>query len=569
MVTFTQLLIYDTIALTLIFYILLLATGSSRSRRTYPLSPRVLEALTVCLLLAYAASQLNSLLRGYRDPLVFGLISVLSILMVLYALSGEPRRGLVLVSLLLVSLSEPLTLYIGNDFYPRWDWTSDTILKTGSLSEYFHGIISAGLYYLIPVSYLRQVMLALVCEPSYIIPFINAVAEYIAYVISLYAFFKRSCFGILAGVISVLILVSSPGDNVLTGRLVGSFIFSFMLASLIYYYTGWISALISSTLFMVVMIFQHGSPVVGYLLLFFPLLLKSGDEDLGLKNASRRVGIITVILLATASVYWIYTHIVMQIAHIGTSFMESIASYFLPAQQGVISPWTYVPRYESEGYLVHSYAWAFPVAVSAALLLGYLTRVLTRRNRESDRVIGIASALLATVFVGASFIAYKLSESGQYFIPVGYFLALISSTIALSRILVRNLKISIVAMVLLAVFIYTGTSSPSHANLEHPEFESAAMIFRYTRYIEASLVSRILSPQIRVYYDYDLPVSGGIYKGIRERVYLILQGYDPRALDQGNVVYAIKNVRLNGEETIFSTTSLVYRSDYYTFFYVG
>lgn len=569
MVTFTQLLIYDTIALTLIFYILLLATDSSRSQRTYPMPSRVLEALTVCLLLAYVASQLNSLLRGYRDPLVFGFISVLSILMVLYALCGEPRRGLILVSLLLVSLSEPLTLYIGNDFYPRWDWTSDTILRTGSLSEYFHGIISAGLYYLIPVSYLRQVMLALVCQPSYITPFINVVAEYIAYVISLYAFFKRSRFGILAGVISVLILVSSPGDNVLTGRLVGSFILPLMLASLIYYHTGWISALISSTLFMVVMIFQHGSPVVGYFLLFFPLLLKSGDKDLELKNASRRVGIITVILFVSASVYWIYTHIVMRISHIGTSFMESIASYLLPAQQGVISPWTYVPRYESGGYLVYSYAWAFPVAVSAALLLGYLTRVLTRRNRESDRVIGIVSALLATVFVGASFIAYKVSESGQYFIPVGYFLALISSTIALSRILVRNLKISIAAMILLAVFIYTGTSSPSHANLEHPEFESTAMIFRYTRYIEASLVSRILSPQIRVYYDYDLPVSGGIYKGIRERVYLILQGYDPRALDQGNVVYAIKNVRLNGKETIFSTTSLVYRSDYYTLFYVG
>jgi hypothetical protein len=92
------------------------------------------------------ASQLNSLLRGYRDPLVFGLISVLSILMVLYALSGGPRRGLILVSLLLVSLSEPLTLYIGNDFYPRWDCTSDTILRTGPLSEYYHDIINAGLY---------------------------------------------------------------------------------------------------------------------------------------------------------------------------------------------------------------------------------------------------------------------------------------------------------------------------------------------------------------------------------------------------------------------------------------
>jgi hypothetical protein len=492
---------------------------------------------------------------------------MLSILMVFYVLINGPGGGLILISLLLVSLSEPLTLYIGNDFYPRWNWTSDTILRTGFLNEYFHDIISAGLYYLIPVSYLRQVMLALVCQPSHVTPFINAVAEYLVYTISLYAFFKRSRFGTLAGVISVLILISSPGDNVLTGRLIGSFIFPFMLSSLIYYRTGQISALISSTLFMVGMVFQHGSPVVGYLLLFFPVLLRGWDEDLELENASRRVGIIAVILFAMALMYWVYTHIVMQASRIGISFLESIIGY-LPARHEAISPWTYVPRYESESYLVYSYAWAFPVAVSTALLLSYLTRVLTRRNKESSQIIGVTSAFLATTIVGASFLAYKVSESGQYFIPLGYFLAMISSTIALSRILERNLKASFATLILLALFIYTGTSSPSHANLEHPEFESAAMIHRYIRYIEASLVSKMLDPQSRVYHDYDLPISGGIYKTIRERLYLILQGYDPRALDQGDVIYAIKNARLNSKETIFFTTSVIYRSDYYTLFYV-
>lgn len=570
MITFTQLLIYDTIALILIFYVLLLVMNSSRGQSTYPISPRVLKALIVCLLLAYVASQLVSLLRGYRDPVVFGLISVLSILMVFHVLINGPGGGLIPISLLLVSLSEPLTLYIGNDFYPRWNWTSDTILRTGFLNEYFHDIISAGLYYLIPVSYLRQVMLALVCQPSHVTRFINAVAEYLVYTISLYAFFKRSRFGTLAGVISVLILISSPGDNVLTGRLIGSFIFPFMLSSLIYYRTGQISALISSTLFMVGMVFQHGSPVVGYLLLFFPVLLRGWDEDLGLENASRRVGVITVILFAVALIYWVYTHIVMKVSHTGISFLESIIGY-LPVRHEAISPWTYVPRYESgssESYLVYSYAWAFPVAVSTALLLSYLTRVLTRRNKESSQIIGVTSAFLATTIVGAGFLAYKVSESGQYFIPLGYFLAMISSTIALSRILERNLKASFTALILLALFIYTGTSSPSHANLEHPEFESAAKIHRHTRYIEASLVSKMLDPQSKVYYDYDLPISGGIYKTIRERLYLVLQGYDPRALDQGDVIYAIKNARLNSKETIFFTTSVIYRSDYYTLFYV-
>jgi predicted PurR-regulated permease PerM len=227
-------------------------------------------------------------------------------------------------------------------------------------------------------------------------------------------------------------------------------------------------------------------------LLFFPVLLRGWDEDLGLENASRRVGVITVILFAVALIYWVYTHIVMQVSHTGISFLESIIGY-LPARHEAISPWTYVPRYESESsesYLVYSYAWAFPVAVSTALLLGYLTRVLTRRNKESSQIIGVTSAFLATTIVGASFLAYKVSESSQYLIPLGYFLAMISSTIALSRILERNLKASFAALILLALFIYTGTSSPSHANLEHPEFESAAMIHRHTRYIEASLVSK-------------------------------------------------------------------------------
>jgi hypothetical protein len=78
----------------------------------------------------------------------------------------------------------------------------------------------------------------------------------------------------------------------------------------------------------------------------------------------------------------------------------------------------------------------------------------------------------------------------------------------------------------------------------------------------------MLDPQSKVYYDYDLPISGSIYKTIRERLYLVLQGYDPRALDQGDVIYAIKNARLNSKETIFFTTSVIYRSDYYTLFYV-
>ena len=57
-------------------------------------------------------------------------------------------------------------------------------------------------------------------------------------------------------------------------------------------------------------------------------------------------------------------------------------------------------------------------------------------------------------------------------------------------------------------------------------------------------------------------------KRIREKLYLILQGYDPRALEQGSVVYAIKNERLGGAESILRVSSVVYRSDFYTLFYV-
>jgi hypothetical protein len=218
---------------------------------------------------------------------------------------------------------------------------------------------------------------------------------------------------------------------------------------------------------------------------------------------------------------------------------------------------------------VYSYAWAFPVALSVALLLNYITRMLMQRSILRSLNTGDSSSFLATMVVGASFIAYRIAESGQYFIPVGYFFALIASTIALSRILEgRRLDIILTTIALLAIFIYTGMSSPSHAHLEHPEFESAAQIFRYTRYVEASEISQQLSPTIKVYYDYDLPISGGIYKTIRERIELILQGIDPRTLEQGKVIYAIKNERLIGAENIFSASSIVYRSDFYTLFYV-
>jgi len=573
MISFTQMLIYNTVFLTSIFYILLTIRSRTSNRKSpiLPVPLRILKILVIGLLLVYIVCEMGSLLRGYRDPIVFGLMTSLSILIVFCAASNSStgNTALILLSLLVVSLSEPLTLCLGNDFYPRWDWMSDTIMRTGHLNEYFHGIINAGLYYLIPVSYLRQITLALVCQPSYVIPFINAVIEYLAYVISLYAFFKKSRFGVLAGVLSVLILISSPGDNVLTGRLIGSFIFPFMLSSLIYYRTGWTSAMISSLLLMIGMIFQHGSPVMGYSILFFPMLLKGWDDDLVLRGVSRRVGVLIAVLSVAASTYWFYTHIINQIFHISYSFINSILSYFLPSQREVISPWAYVPRYELGGYQVYSYAWAFPVALSAALLLNYITRMLMQRSIARPLNTGDASSFLATMVVGTSFISYSIAEGGQYFIPVGYFLALIASTIALSRILEgRRLGMMLVTIALLAIFIYTGISSPSHANLEHPEFESAAYIFRRTRYVEASEVSQLLSPAIKVYYDYDLPISGGIYKTIRERIDLVLQGCDPRTLEQGRAVYAIKNERLSGTENIFYTSSIVYRSKFYTLFYV-
>ena len=577
MVSFTQLLIHNTVVLTLVFYVLLLITSRQTSRtlnvkqRASFIPPNALKILMVSLLLTYLVFQTISLLRGYRDPMVFTLIASLSALMVIEVLNESSARNsfLPLLPLLMISLSEPLTLYVGNDFYPRWDWSSDTILRTGHLDAYFREIVSAGLYYLIPVSYIRQVMLALTCQPSHVTPFINVVAEYLACVISLYAFFKRSRFGVLAGVLSILILISSPGDNVLTGRLVGTLIFPFMLSSLIYYRTGQTSALISSLPLMMGTVFQHGSPVIGYFLLFLPALFKGRDEDLELRGASRRVGILVAVLSIIASAYWIYTHIINRVSYVGYSFVNSILSYFLPSLREAISPWTYVSLYESGGYLVYSYAWAFPVALSAALLLNYMTKVLMGRSIMKPLNIGEASSFLASTVVVASFLAYRVAESGQYLIPVGYFLALIASTIALSRILKgKRLSVLLAAMVLLAVFTYTGISSPSHAHLEHPEFETAAQIFRSTRYIEASLVSRLLDPQIRVYYDYDLPIRGGIYKTIREKLYLILQGYDPRALEQGNVVYAIKNKRLSGAESIFRVSSVVYRSYFYTSFYV-
>jgi len=37
-------------------------------------------------------------------------------------------------------------------------------------------------------------------------------------------------------------------------------------------------------------------------------------------------------------------------------------------------------------------------------------------------------------------------------------------------------------------------------------------------------------------------------------------------LEEGNVLYAIKNARLSGEEAIFFLSSIVYRRDFYTLF---
>jgi len=524
------------------------SSASSRRRLIYILTPLSLISLYLGIL-AYSNYQ------GFRPIYFFIILGLTYIVIVLMSLTASERfmKKYLLAFTIIVAVTEPIATLGINNFYPRVDYTKSSIYTTGHLFEYFEAISKTGFYYLIPVEGLTGVFLSLVTGPNITTHFLLKFFEVVALSLCLVlAFFKLSKSMLLA-FLAFLLMWVDPGNSFMMGRLTTSpYFFIYLLTVSIYLMRGNRVSLLLSVIPMLPMIFEHGSTVVTSLLLFIALMIYDRvikGYGHGKDIAWPRLIVPALILLSSTLTYWISTYIFYSVTSLGVKFVNSLLSYFAVGGEQVTLEytfWGYSTRYVKEEYRVFSYAWAYTPAVSAAILLIFLVKLLFRSKLDNatHNVLMYVHGVLGSLIVLMSFATYQMSEAGQYWITVGYYLTSIAAGLATYNIISRSRKVFVlVALILSTAFIVLGAYSPAHAPLEHPDFEDAAYIFRYPHYVEADLIGKVMGGYFNVYGDYDLPLSRGLYKPIRERIYAILEGFDPRAVVGSHALIFIKTQR--------------------------
>jgi hypothetical protein len=309
------------------------------------------------------------------------------------------------------------------------------------------------------------------------------------------------------------------------------------------------------------MVFAHPSGFMAIVALLLPLAF------LGIKGwriereNNRRIMLPLLTTIVVAFTYWIYTYIITLMVHRGVSVYSTVLSYF----SGVTaegSPW-YIPRYYLSGNEIFAYAWAAPAALSAALLLSTIFQFIRKRRFDTCQSLTVVSAFAGLLITLLAYLSYQRGEGGQYLIVVGYFLLLLSSSVVAIKLLTsRSRKYVVIAAALLALFVFVGMYSPDWAPLEHPNFESSATIHPYHVYIEAEAVTPLIPNNATVYYDYDFPIRGGIYKSTRNVILQVSSGADLTQFARPPItLYGIREERFLGNIVLDWDT--VYSSGYH------
>jgi len=197
------------------------------------------------------------------------------------------------------------------------------------------------------------------------------------------------------------------------------------------------------------------------------------------------------------------------------------------------------------------------------LLIPTIFQFVRKKKVDPSQSLTVISA-----FAGLSiiFFAYLTlgGETGQYLIPVGYFLLMLSSSVVAAKLLTnRSKKYAVIVAALLAFSIFAGSYSPDWAPLEHPNFEAAAKIHPYHVYLEAETVISLIPTGATVYNDYDFPIGTGLYKPARTVILQVCYGADPTQFARPPItLYGIREERFS-ESTALDNLDTTYSSGYH------
>jgi len=492
--SFTQALVIGGLVLTLVFYLLFLLCYR---KFTFAFSKHLLLFSCfswlgyVVFLMSFILVTVYSLYLGHR-PWLYFLILALSVLYVAFGNNQKGSRIKNISIIAVVSLLLPLTILSNNNFL---DFGTDQgahlrrgleIVETGGWEQ------RAGISYYEPFPVLSVLLASITIVTGFsssayvfLLPFSSLLLAFILYSLS-----KQITSSEKAGALAFFVILSIPplAFILLIPRDM-SLIFAFICLHLVIklIYKGSRATVLCLIPPLVIMVILHATGPFLILSLFLPLGIYSiiSRSSLTIPRQFRSVSILMVVVMFT---YWVFNHmVIVSVMGVAGNFFITIAKYLsgMPLSYEEAAR----PYFQASTEMAQVwFAWAIPPAIVAGYCLHrFHDIVVSRAHRECGHwahkmaELGSATGLLLLL------ISFILAYYGHYIytiVPVYALLAFLMIYF-LSRLLAtRNELVTIITVVFLIVFLFIGSSSPTWAPIENPDFPTRRRLYNQIVYTQ-------------------------------------------------------------------------------------
>jgi len=578
--TFTEAIMYEGIVLVLLLVPTLIYSlwGKGRSKPRISLrSAKLLDIIVILLTLITAISSVLPIGNEAVRPIIFFIMEgVLSGLFVVYTVF-RGKFSVLLFAMVVAVLTPTISLFVWNHMYPPSTLSILPLYTSGNVTAYQTGFASAeaeGLYYFIPIYDLLMVPFGLITNLT--TSGINIIYPTVQLVVSFLMFWVLlRKIGADKSLPGLMLLISIPNLSVVIGRIGLPLPYMFLVLLLLMMNTVQPSRKTISLMILpiIVGVFAHPIAPITLIGLFVVSSLIPLLKFTSIKGMDKALKITLLI----TSAYWFNLYLSTLVLGDAKSLYDAgigFVSMLLGGKAGEVIGGTTItsliaPGYSDPSFRIFSYAWAVPFAIAASLALALIFFFLRKKPTESVLSgakinLGFSSAISSILFIAFAFSGYVIgSGSAQYMLPVAFFLAMLSSVIAIDLTL-EKFKIFpvIIIVILLASMVALGSYSPEYATTEHPNFEVSSTIHPYDTYIQSNDLLGLLKQNITVYSDYDITISLGLYKPVRQIIYSILDGQSTFR-DYGQALFILTIARLQQEAVLnqSSISDIVYMSD--------
>jgi hypothetical protein len=581
--SFTILLIIFAFAIFVVATLLFRWLGEVEQKTGKMSRPNLLFSILCVFLGIFFILSIYYAILGQRTIIwffVFVLIGILSLYIAGFSTPNFRRLSIIVILVLaVVQSSMPILQNRGIIFGPdQWRDLKITtyIIEKGTFKDY--PWLEPGFYSFIP---LFNILNAAVSEilgcPAMVTIGILPVFFCLLSVLSIYAILKKLTGNVLISLIAVMIFLSTPRLAIVqavpsTASIsLGILLFFLFIKGAVSFSRNFMSP-IALLAFTIAVMHPIG--------VFIVLIISSGTLLLNHVYAKERLNprIITFVkgvfafCLFIPLAYW-------------SSAKEVFAGVFKPLTKFLLSltkfekaPSIYTPQYQSAGFEIFSFAWALPVAFSAAYILTTFVTGWRKGSRLSQitlrQVIDVCglAGLLLILSAFASVMVDPGASVERYVNVIGYSLLILTASFVFGQFLFSKKKIVIFfAVLLLSANIVIGSSSPDWAPFENPAF--GAIRYTFTSFIEANTMVNFLPNNIHLYEDHDIPLSSvGSMKNITLITYRSYQPtraiiqifkdnsftpFDPRYHD---TVLVIKNDEIIDQNLLYNYVNILYNS---------